>query len=82
VAGAFADRGWTARLDHAAVALLSSLLVLYAGGIAWMAMALPTQSSAQIVAGIVPFFLSDLIKACAVAAGASAATRVLDRTAA
>lgn len=79
VAGAFADRGWMDRVSHACVALLCAVLVLYSGGIAWMAVSLPAQTSAQIVAGLVPFFVTDLVKACAVAAVASAAARALGR---
>ena len=73
--GALADRGWTRTAPRTAVALLTGLGALYAGGASWTAL---LAGPASVVA-LWPFLASDLAKVAIMAAVLPAAARALER---
>lgn len=64
VTGWLAERGFDRRYLAACVAMLCGLLVVFAGGVSWLALAAqPTRGlSGALASGLVPFILPDLLK--------------------
>src|SRR5262245_50987445 len=70
VAGWLAERGFDRRYLTAFVAMVAGLIVVYTGGVSWLAALNPTGGvSAALTAGLVPFIIPDFIKLL-IAAGA------------
>ena len=59
--GALAERGWDRRFSSAALAMVLGNVVIYALGVAWLAVVLGDVQKA-IMGGVVPFLLGDLAK--------------------
>jgi biotin transport system substrate-specific component len=79
-AGRLAERGFDRRYLTAVVAMLSGLVVVFAGGVAWLALAPgPGRSgwSAALAAGFYPFILADCAKILLAAAVMPALWRVI-----
>jgi biotin transport system substrate-specific component len=75
VVGVLAERGFSRRYATAVLAMLAGLAIIYAGGVAWLALfaRLGMQSAAvglqaAIAAGVAPFALADVVKLFAAAA--------------
>jgi biotin transport system substrate-specific component len=63
VAGYLAERGFDRRYRTFVVAMIAGLAVVFAGGVAWLTVALPAHSlRAALAAGFYPFVLADLAK--------------------
>jgi len=63
VAGWLAERGFDRRYLTAFVAMVAGLIVVYAGGVSWLAVINPNGGiSGALAAGFVPFIVPDLIK--------------------
>jgi biotin transport system substrate-specific component len=64
VAGWLAERGFDRRYLTAVVAMACGLAVIFAGGVAWLALVIqPVRGvSAALAAGFFPFILADLLK--------------------
>ena len=64
VAGWLAERGFDRRYLTAFVAMLCGLLVVFAGGVSWLAFAVqPARGfSGALASGLVPFIVPDLLK--------------------
>jgi biotin transport system substrate-specific component len=70
VAGWLAERGFDRRYLTAVLAMACGLAVVFAGGVAWLAIASqPTRSfSSAFAAGVLPFIVPDLLKLLVAAA--------------
>lgn len=67
VTGWCAERGWDRRYLSSFASMLAGLAVIYAGGVAWLAL-LPGQSlTSAIIGGFLPYIALDLLKAAAAA---------------
>ncbi len=77
--GALAERGWDRRLPLAALAMVLGNLVIYAFGVAWLAVVLGSLSKA-IMGGVVPFLLGDLAKIALAAVVLPGAWRLVRHT--
>ena len=64
VTGWLAERGFDRRYLTACVAMLCGLLVVFAGGVSWLALAVqPARGlSGALASGLVPFIVPDLLK--------------------
>jgi biotin transport system substrate-specific component len=63
VAGYLAERGFDRRYASFVLAMVSGLAVVFAGGVAWLALAQPARGiGAALAAGFYPFILADLAK--------------------
>jgi biotin transport system substrate-specific component len=60
VCGRLAQRGWDRSLPHAAAAMLIGNLIIYALGLAWLAIQIGAAGAVQY--GLLPFLLGDLLK--------------------
>jgi biotin transport system substrate-specific component len=69
-AGWLAERGFDRRYLTAVVAMVAGLVVVFAGGVAWLAVGVPQPHgvSAALASGLYPFLLPDLAKLCVAAA--------------
>ena len=79
ITGWCAERGWDRRYLTSFASMLAGLLVIYAGGVSWLAL-LPGQSLATaIIGGFLPYIALDLLKAAAAAKILPAAWSLLGR---
>src|SRR5262245_12460788 len=64
VTGWLAERGFDRRYITAVIAMLCGLLLVYVGGVSWIAMTAPTAAGLRgaLAAGFYPFVLADLAK--------------------
>ena len=63
VAGWLAERGFDRRYLTAFAAMLCGLLVVFAGGVSWLAFEQPARGlSGALASGLVPFIVPDLLK--------------------
>jgi len=64
IAGALAERGFDRRYVTAVVAMICGLVVIFAGGVSWLALVVqPARGfSGAVSTGLVPFILPDLVK--------------------
>jgi biotin transport system substrate-specific component len=63
VAGYLAERGFDRRYASFVLAMVTGLAVVFAGGVAWLAVAQPARGiGAALAAGFYPFILADLAK--------------------
>jgi biotin transport system substrate-specific component len=60
VCGRLAERGWDRSLPHAAAAMLIGNLIIYALGLAWLAIQIGAAGAIQY--GLFPFLIGDLLK--------------------
>src|SRR5438270_4899981 len=60
VAGWFSERGWSSSIARALAGMLTALVIIYAGGWAWLAIL--SGPRAALAMGIVPFVIADIIK--------------------
>jgi biotin transport system substrate-specific component len=60
VAGWFSERGWGSNVVRAVAGMLAALVVIYAGGWAWLATL--TDPRSAFVMGVAPFVLADIVK--------------------
>jgi biotin transport system substrate-specific component len=67
VTGWLAEHGWDRRYVSSFVAMLAGLMVIYLGGVSWLAAAFMPSPIAAIAAGVVPFLLLDVLKLVAAA---------------
>lgn len=81
VTGALAERGFDRRYPTSVAALVVGLAVIFAGGVGWLAIALPGPPSlaAAARAGLWPFLPADLLKVTAGAAILPQLWRLLGR---
>lgn len=77
--GALAERGWDRRWLLAALAMVLGNVVIYAFGVAWLAVVLGSVSKA-IMGGVVPFLLGDLAKIAVAAVVLPGAWALVKRT--
>lgn len=68
VAGWLAERGWDRRYFTSVAAMLIGLLVIFAGGVSWLAISVTRALGPAIATGFLPFVLADVIKVAAAAA--------------
>jgi biotin transport system substrate-specific component len=67
VTGWLSERGWDRRYATSLLAMVAGLLVIYAGGVSWLAVAHVGSLGAAMTFGLVPFVLLDLLKLAAAA---------------
>jgi biotin transport system substrate-specific component len=68
VAGWLGERGFDRRYFTAVFAMLCGLAVVFAGGVSWLALTVPSRGlSGALAAGFVPFIVPDLLKLLVVA---------------
>jgi biotin transport system substrate-specific component len=67
VAGWLSERGWDRRYLSSLAAMAVGLLVIYAGGVSWLAVAFLHSFGGALTAGLVPFVVLDVLKLIAVA---------------
>jgi len=79
VAGYLAERGFDRRYLSFLLAMLSGLAVVFAGGVAWLALLLRSVGAA-LTAGFLPFVLADLAKLIVAASVMPALWRITGRT--
>jgi len=79
VAGYLAERGFDRRYLSFLLAMLSGLAVVFAGGVAWLALLLRSVGAA-LTAGFLPFVLADLAKLIVSASVMPALWRITGRT--
>ena len=68
VTGYLAERGWDRRYLTSAAAMLVGLMIIFAGGVSWLAISVTRSLDAAIATGFLPFVLADLLKVAAAAA--------------
>jgi len=59
-AGWFSERGWGSTIVRSVTGMLAALAVIYAGGWAWLALAVGAR--AAFTMGVAPFVLADIVK--------------------
>jgi biotin transport system substrate-specific component len=62
VAGTLAARGWDRRYVTSALGMTAGLLVIFAGGVAWLMVAWHQSVGAALAGGFTPFIVADLLK--------------------
>jgi biotin transport system substrate-specific component len=67
LAGWLSERGWDRHYLSSFVAMLAGLAVIYAGGVAWLAVAVLHSASGAVTSGLVPFVVFDVLKLAAAA---------------
>jgi biotin transport system substrate-specific component len=77
VCGRLAERGWDRSLWSAAAAMVIGNLVIYAMGLAWLALQIGAADAVKY--GLMPFLLGDALKIVLGACGLPAAWQVLGR---
>jgi biotin transport system substrate-specific component len=77
VCGRLAQRGWDRSLPHAAAAMLIGNLIIYALGLAWLAIQIGAAGAIQY--GLLPFLLGDLLKVALGTCGLPAAWKGIAR---
>jgi biotin transport system substrate-specific component len=65
VTGWLAERGWDRGYWTSAAAMLIGLTVIFAGGVAWLAVAFTHSLVAALASGLLPFLALDLVKVLA-----------------
>ena len=68
VAGWLSERGWDRRYVTSFLAMSAGLVVIYAGGLAWLVAGLHVTPAAAFASGVVPFLLLDILKLVAASA--------------
>ena len=76
-AGWFSERGWGSTVARAVTGMLVALAVIYAGGWAWLALAVGGR--AAFTAGVAPFVAADIVKIALGAALLPYAQRLVTR---
>lgn len=66
--GWLAERGWDRRYLTSLASMLIGLMIIFAGGVSWLAIAFTGSIGAALAAGFVPFIGADLLKAAIAAA--------------
>ncbi|HXI31805.1 MAG TPA: biotin transporter BioY [Vicinamibacterales bacterium] len=79
VTGYLAERGFDRRYLSFLLAMLSGLAIVFAGGVAWLALMLRSVGAA-LTAGFLPFVLADLAKLIVAASVMPALWRITGRT--
>jgi biotin transport system substrate-specific component len=75
--GFLADRGWDRRVETTLLSMAAGNLVIYLGGLAWLARFVPGER--LLAAGLLPFLPGDALKAVAAALLLPSARRLLGR---
>ncbi len=65
--GFLAQRGWDRRYLTSFAAMLAGLVVIFTGGVSWLALMYTTSFAAAFAQGAAPFLLTDILKAAAAA---------------
>ena len=65
VTGALAERGWDRRVSTAFAALAAGLVIIFTGGVSWLALAITHSWSGAVTAGLRWFIVLDLLKLAA-----------------
>jgi biotin transport system substrate-specific component len=65
--GWLAERGWDRRYVTSLASMLAGLLIIFAGGVSWLALGTHQSLSAALAQGFLPFIVFDLFKAAAAA---------------
>ena len=79
--GALAERGFDRRFLSSVLAMGSGLIVIFAGGVAWMAWgATPVGLDRALAAGLYPFVVADLLKVILAAVVLPVTWKLLRRT--
>jgi biotin transport system substrate-specific component len=60
--GWLSERGWDRRYVTSLGALLAGLIVIYAGGVGWLAAAYAPSADAAVTLGLAPFLVLDVLK--------------------
>ena len=79
VTGYLAERGFDRRYLSFLLAMLSGLAIVFAGGVAWLALMLRSVGAA-LTAGFLPFVLADLAKLIVATSVMPALWRITGRT--
>lgn len=79
VTGMLAERGWDRRYLTSLVSMLAGLTVIFAGGVAWLTIAIAPSFSAALAAGFFPFIAADIVKAAIAAALLPGVWRLIGR---
>lgn len=77
--GWLAERGFDRRYLTSVIAMACGLAVVFAGGVAWLSVALPRGFSGALAAGFTPFIIADLLKLLVAAAGMPGLWWLVDR---
>ena len=67
VTGWLSEHGWDRRYVTSLAAMLAGLVVIYLGGVSWLAIAILHSFSAAVTMGLVPFVVLDVLKVTAAA---------------
>lgn len=79
--GRLAERRWDRKVSSAVAAMVAGNLVIYAAGLAWLAVVLGTGAARTLELGLYPFIPGDILKIALAAAVLPAAWRVVERSA-
>ena len=79
VTGLLAERGWDRRYLTSFAAMIAGLVVIFTGGVSWLAINYTKSVSLAFAQGAAPFLLADLLKAAAAAMILPQAWRVYER---
>ena len=79
VTGWLAEHGWDRRYVTSFAAMLSGLVVIYLGGVSWLAATFVPSPGAAITAGLAPFAVLDVLKVAAAAMILPQTWRVIGR---
>jgi biotin transport system substrate-specific component len=79
VTGWLAERGWDRGYWTSAAAMLIGLTVIFAGGVAWLAVAFTHSLGAALASGLLPFLALDLVKVLAASMVLPQAWRLVGR---
>lgn len=75
--GWLAERGWDRSVPRAALAMIAGQVVIYAGGLAWLARFVPAEG--LLAAGLYPFLAGDALKIALAAVVLPGAWRLVGR---
>lgn len=82
VTGWLADRGWSRTITGSVPAMFVGLAVLYVGGAAWLAVAVPELGGiGGALATLTPFIGPDIVKVCVASVAVPLASKALGRRA-
>ncbi len=77
VAGWLAERGFARRYLTSVAALAAGTVVLYTGGVLWLAFSMRAGLGVALAAGVYPFVAMDVVKICFAAAAVPALWRLI-----
>jgi biotin transport system substrate-specific component len=80
VTGWLAERGWDRRYVTSYAAMFIGLLIIFAGGVSWLAVAITGSLATAVATGFLPFIVTDLVKIAAAAMILPAAWRIIPGT--